>query len=262
MKYLSVAEARPMSGLRLALTVQTPGPWGLVARALFDIRKVPYVPVRQDVGAANEELVAWTGRRNAPVAVYNDEPAVDGWLEIVNLAERLGSGPSLTPDDPVERALAAGFSAEICGHNGFGWARRLNMRPPGAAPAKPQAPDPQSPQAQMMRAYGMHDGAAEAADARIAGILKALSAQLHRQREAGSAYLVGDRLSSCDVHWACFSILVAPLPPQDCFAAEQILEMFSNKSEAVAAALDPILIEHRDHVWREHIGLPIDYLPD
>jgi glutathione S-transferase len=257
MKYLSVAEARGMSGLRLALTVQTPGPWGLAARALFDVRKVPYVPVRQDVGAPNEDLVAWTGRRNAPVAVYDEEPAVDGWLEILNLAEQLGSGPSLMPDDPVDRALAVGFSAEICGHDGFGWARRLNMQPPGAP-----TPDPASPHARMMRGYGMREGAVEQSDARIAGILKGLSAQLHRQRAAGSAYLVGDRLSGCDVHWACFSILVEPLPVEDCFAAEQMLTLFAAKSQAVASALDPILVEHRDHVWREHIGLPVDYLPD
>jgi glutathione S-transferase len=257
MRYLSVAEARAMSGLRLALTVQTPGPWGLAARALFDIRQVPYVPVRQDVGAPNDDLVAWTGRRNAPVAVYNDEPAVDGWLEILNLAERLGSGPSLFPDDPVDRALAVGFSAEICGHNGFGWARRLNMQPP-AAPK----PEPDSPQAQMMRAYGMRERAVEESEARIAGILEGLSTQLRRQRQAGSAYLVGHRLSGCDVHWACFSILLEPLPPSDCFASEQMLALFSAKSEAVAAALDPILIEHRDHIWKEHIGLPVDYLPD
>jgi len=257
MEYALVAEARKMSGLRLVLTVQSPGPWGLAARALFDIRKVPYVPVRQDVGAANAELVAWTGRRNAPVAVYEDEPAVDGWLEILNLAERLGSGPSLFPDDPIDRALAVGFSAEICGHEGFGWARRLNMQPPGAP-----AQDPASPHGQMMRAYGLRAGAAEQSDARIVGILNGLAAQLHRQREAGSHYLVGDRLSGCDVHWACFSILLEPLGVEDCFAAEQMLAMFSAKSDAVAAALDPILIEHRERIWREHIGLPVDYLPE
>ena len=257
MRYLSVAEARAMSGLRLALTVQTPGPWGLAARALFDIRKVPYVPVRQDVGAPNEELVAWTGRRNAPVAVHDDEPAVDGWLEILNLAERLGSGPSLMPDDPLDRALAIGLSAEICGQNGFGWARRLSMQPPGAP-----APDPDSPHGQMMRAYGLREGAVAESDARVAGILRALAAQLHRQREKGSSWLVGDRLSGCDVHWACFSILVEPLPVEDCFASEQMVAMFLAKSEAVAASLDPVLIEHRDRIWRDLIGLPVDYLPE
>ena len=67
MEYIAVAEAREMSGLRLVLGVGTPGPWSISARALFDIRKVPFVPVRQELGGANEELVAWTGRRNAPV---------------------------------------------------------------------------------------------------------------------------------------------------------------------------------------------------
>ncbi|MCX7864271.1 MAG: hypothetical protein N2423_04415 [Novosphingobium sp.] len=257
MKYLSVAEARVMSGLRLALTVQTPGPRVLAARALFDIRKVPYIPVRQDAGAPNEDLVAWTGRRNAPVAVYNDEPPVDGWLEILNLAERLGSGPSLMPDDPLDRALAIGLSAEICGHNGFGWARRLGLQPKGAP-----LPDPDSPHGRMMRAYGLREDALAEADPRIAGILRGLATQLHRQRQRGSSYLVGDRLSGCDVHWACFSILVEPLAVEDCPVDERLLAMFSAKSEMVAAALDPILIEHRDRIWREHIGLPVDYLPD
>jgi hypothetical protein len=30
----------------------------------------------------------------------------------------------------------------------------------------------------------------------------------------------------------------------------------------IAAALDPVLIEHRDMMLREHIGLPLDFLSD
>ena len=127
MDYISVGQARGMGGLRLVLGMGTPGPWSISARALFDIRKVPFVPVGQELMGANEELVAWTGRRNAPVAVYDNEPAVDGWLEIMVLAERLGSGPSLCPDNPIERALAVGFSAEICGRGGFGFRLGLHF---------------------------------------------------------------------------------------------------------------------------------------
>lgn len=261
-KYLSVAEARPMNGLRLALTVQTPGPWGISARALFDLRRVPFVPVRQDVMAPNEELVAWTGRRNAPVAIYNDEPAVDGWLEIMNMAERLGSGPSLYPDDPVDRALAVGFSAEICGQGGFGWARRLAMQPPGEVEAEDDTADKDAISAQIKGQYGMRPGVLSESEQRVIGILNGLSAQLHRQRKAGSPYLVGDRLSACDVHWACFSMLIAPLAREDCPMEDYLHTIFATMSEPTRAALDPILIEHRDLVWRDHIGLPLDYLPD
>jgi glutathione S-transferase len=254
MDYLSVAEARAMGGVRLALGMGTPGPWSISARALFDIRKVPFVPVGQQLGGANEELVAWTGRRNSPVAVYEDEPAVDGWLEIAVLAERLGSGPSLFPDDPLDRALAVGFSAEICGQGGFGWSRRLSMM--GGAP--PPA-DPNSSQGVIARQYGMRPDDVRDASARVIGILHGLSTQLHRQRAAGSIYLVGGRLSTCDVHWACFSLLIQRLAPEQCPMSAHLGDLFANMPPEMRAAIDPILIEHRDRIWERHIGLPLDY---
>jgi len=251
MEYISVTEARGMTGLRLVLSVGTPGPWGIAARALFDIRGVSFVPVRQDLMQANEELVAWTGRRNAPVAVFEEEPAVDGWLEIAVLAERLGSGPPLFPDDPVERALAVGFSAEICGHGGFGWSRRLTMAsgaPAGAAPPS-----------EVFRGYGLREGGVPEAGPRVIGILHGLSMQLHKQRQAGSDYLVGERLSLCDVHWACFSQLIAPLSPADCAIPDHMRTMFASMPPEMQAAVDPILIEHRDRIWQRYIGLPLVY---
>lgn len=253
MHYLAVAEAREKRGLRLALGMGTPGPWSISARALFDIRKVPYVAVGQQMGGANEDLVAWTGRRNAPVAVYEDEPAVDGWLEIALLAERLGTGSSLFPDDPVERALAVGFSAEICGQGGFGWSRRVSMM--GAAPA----PEPDSPQALIVRQYGIATDVADAALVRVIGILNGLCAQLHHQRAAGSDYLVGNRLSACDVYWACFSMLIQRLAPEHCALPPHLQNLFATMPPEMRAAIDPILIEHRDRVWERHIGLPLDY---
>lgn len=261
MEYLSVAQARELPGLRLVLSTGTPGPWGIAARALFTICQVPFVPVAQEIMGANAELVAWTGRRNAPVAVYGDEPAVDGWLDIVNLAERLGSGPSLWPEDPLDRALAAGFSAEICGPGGFGWSRRLAMNS-NSARSPTAGGEGQSGEGLtgMMRAYGLRPDAVEAAPARVIGILTALARQLHRQRAAGSDYLVGDRLAACDVHWACFSQLVAPLSPAQCPVMPKALgAMFAAMPDAMRAALDPILIDHRERVWERHIGLPLDY---
>ena len=79
---------------------------------MFDVRKVPYVPVLQVVMDDNAELVEWTGRRNAPVAVYNDEPAEDGWLEITYMAERYGSGPSLFPE-PLDTSHHAPPSVDL-----------------------------------------------------------------------------------------------------------------------------------------------------
>ena len=73
MDYVEPAAARKMDGLRLALTAQAPAPYSLSARAILDHHGVAYVPVLQVGGGSNEDLLAWTGHRNAPVAVYNDE---------------------------------------------------------------------------------------------------------------------------------------------------------------------------------------------
>jgi glutathione S-transferase len=255
MEYLTVAQAREMGGLRLVLSTGSPGPWGISARALFDVRGVPFTPVRQEIMQPNEELVAWTGRRNAPVAVYEDEPAVDNWLDIAMLAERLGTGPSLFPDDPIDRALAVGFSAEICGAGGFGWSRRLTMTAPDSLVPENQP----SVHNQVMQGYGMRADALRQAPARIVGILNGLVKQLRRQSDARSDYLVGKRLGACDLHWACFSTLVAPLAPEHCAMPDYLRAMFTNVPDEIRNALDPILIGHRDRIWERHIGLPLEY---
>lgn len=257
MHYLSVAEARGLKGLRLVLSAGVPGPWGIAAKAIFKARNVPFVPVRQDIMQPNEELVAWTGRRNAPIAVYDDEPGLDNWLDIVMLAERLGSGPSLLPDDPVDEALALGISAQVCGHGGYGWSRRLGMARPDTDPL-PE--DQRARRDAMMSAYGA--GAADmvsAAPQRIIKILHGLAQQLHRQREAGSDYLVGDRLSACDIHWAAFSQMAQPLTLEECPFPPGMREMYDHMPPEVRAACDPILIEHRDRIFARHIGLPLEF---
>ena len=127
MNYIEPAAAREMDGLRLALTAHAPAPYGMSARAILDHHGVAYVPVLQVGGGRNEDLVAWTGHRNAPVAMYNDEAPRVGWLEILYLAERLGAGPSLIPSDIDDRLLMVGLSNELIGENSFIWNLRLVM---------------------------------------------------------------------------------------------------------------------------------------
>jgi len=248
--YLSVAEARDLPGLRLVLSANVPGPWGESAKAVFRARNVPFVPVRQEVLQPNEELVAWTGIRNAPVAVYNDEPPQTGWLEIVLMAERLGSGPSLLPDDPLDRALAMGISSEICSPGGLGWTRRLEMMLPH---------DNESWTDNIRRGYGLSREAVDQAPDRIAAILKGLSKQLRLQRERGLEYLVGSRLSACDIHWACFSYMVASLSEANCPMPATMRRLYDAVSDHTRAVLDPELVRHRDMVLERHVGLPLSF---
>ena len=88
LSYVAVEEARGLKGLRLVLTQGIPAPWGMAARVLYEIKKIPFVAVIQQAGAANEALIAWTGHNSAPVAMYDDErPRAIWW------AGR-GKGPS------------------------------------------------------------------------------------------------------------------------------------------------------------------------
>ena len=95
MKYVGAADARNMPGLRLALTVGLPGPWGESAKKIFEYKGISYVPVAQYASGANEDLVAWTGHRNVPVAVWEGEPGRANYLDIVALAERLEPEPTI-----------------------------------------------------------------------------------------------------------------------------------------------------------------------
>jgi glutathione S-transferase len=253
MDYISVAEARDKPGLRLALSAGTPGPWGEAAKAVLKLRNVPFTPVRQHLMQANEDLVEWTGFRNAPVAIYNDEPGVAGWVEILMLAERLGSGPSLLPEDELERIMALGICTEICSPGGFGWERRLTMM--GSGPSLRKGGPPEF----MTKAYGVREGVGEQATARVIAILQGLSRQLARQRAAGSEYLVGDRLTAADLYWACFAILIEPLPNVACPMSPELRAVYGNISPQIAAAADPLLLVHRDMVWQRHIGLPMEF---
>lgn len=253
MKYLSVAEARNLPGMRLVLTAHVPGPWGESAKAIFRARQVPFVAVEQVPMASNDELRAWTGGvRNAPIAMLDEDPPVTNWLDLLMLAERLGAGPSLLPQRAADRALALGLSAEICAPGGIGWSRRLILFEVNYTERSPDV-------RVMLQQYGYTPGCGSAARSRLVDILSMLTERLRRQKHDGSDYLVADRLTACDLHWACFSQMLAPLPPADCPMPAWLYEKYGTIDPVVAAALDPLLIEHRNRIYQRHIGLPLDF---
>ena len=258
-RYLDPAEARGLPGLRLVLTAGVPGPWGEAAKSIFHVKKIPYTRVRQDGGQPNEELVAWTGQANAPQAVLDDQPARTGWAEILLLAERMAPTPALLPADPRLRALALGLSFEICGEDGLGWCRRLQMLAP--LMRLPEG-DPNPVRAigeRLATRYGYNEARAAAANGRIVSILELFSNQLAAQREAGSDYLVGHALSAVDIYWATFAAMLEPLPPELCPMPEAMRGQYASLTPEIASALDPALLAHRDRIYQEHLELPLDF---
>jgi len=113
----------------------------------------------------------------------------------------------------------------------------------------------------MAERYSYRDDAAQAAPGEVARILEFLGRTLERQQQAGSRYLVGDSLSAADLYWAAFSNIVSPMPPGQCPMPDFIRTAYAAIGPVVESALNPLLLAHRDFVWAEHIGLPMDFLP-
>jgi glutathione S-transferase len=257
--WVPIEEARGLPGLRLVITAGVPGPWGEAAKALFQVKRIPYARVPQQMGAANEELVAWTGHDNAPQAVFGEEPARTLWMQIIFLAERLAPEPALVPADPALRAQMFGLIHELAGENGLGWCRRLMLLAPTLAlPTSALAEDhPVRVQVTTLgRKYGYSQAAAAAAPARVEGILRLFSEQLAAQQRRGSAFLLGERLSALDLYWAGFAGLISPLPEPQCAMPAMLRPLYELGGPA-RAACSPELLAHRDRVYREHLELPI-----
>lgn len=253
MEYLSVEEARGQPGLRLALTRGVPGPWSEAAKAMFTFRSIDYLPVQQLAGDPNSDLVNWTGHRNAPVALYNDEPPRVRWLELLDLAERLGSGESLVPADPEQRMFMVGLINEIAGETGLAWNARILM-----FHASIQALGPDAAKNPMYSEYRYDAAALESSVSKIEEFLSFLASHIKAQREQQSHFLVGKRFSAADIYWAYFSNMLETLPQEQCSVSDGVRGMWGVMAKSIAR-YDPIIIEQRDRIFAEHLVLPLEF---
>jgi len=251
-EWTPASKAKDLAGLRVVLAKGVWAVWSECTKNILAYKKLPYAAVPQRPFETNEDIVAWTGVRNQPQVIFESDPVRTGWLEILNLTERLAPERALLPKDSSDRATVVGLSNELCGEWGLGWCKRLQWVDPNTASGLV---------AEVMRAeYGMKDLALrEAATLRMADIVATLAARLKDQHARGSRYFVGDRLTAIDIYWSCFSNLVRPLPHELCPMSPEIRASFSQPGEPVEKALDPILIDHRNFVYRTYLPLPIDF---
>jgi glutathione S-transferase len=253
-EYVSVDEAIKASGLRMVVVSAVPSPWGEGAKGILHIKRIPWVAVR--LAYDDEALKTWTGGvRSGPIAFYEGEKPRSGWNEIVLLAERLEPAPSLLPADAAERALAFGLMHELCGEGGLGWSRRLQLIHAGLQSA---GGFHERVAKYLGKKYGYHGPeVGEAAGARVIELLEMLSARLKAQRLAGSLFYVGNRVTALDVYGATFAAMFRPLPQDQCAMDPGTRAAFETLDAATEAALDPILFEHRDMMYAEHLELPL-----
>ena len=256
-EYVSVAEARKQSGMRMVLGQGIPGPWAEGIRGILDVKKIPYTRGLFEIGSDHADLIAWPAQASAPAIAWNDELPKSNWAEQLYLAERIQPEPALIPANQADRIKMFGYASELCGMHGFGWSRRLMMVHQGLS--TPDLPEEQRAFFQAFGAkYGYSPEAAEAAPARVIEILNALSSLLEEQQAQGSRYFIGKTLSALDIYWAGFSHLIEPLPPDECPMLEDFRPLYQNHHPDVAAAATPTLMDHRHYIYAEHLGLPMD----
>ena len=251
-QYVSVEEAIKRPGLRMVVVGNVPSPWGEAAKGILHIKAIEWVAVR--LVYDSEPLKAWAGKRSGPVAIYDNERPRSGWKEILLLAERLAPAPSLLPTDPAEHALMFGLAQEICGEGGLGWSRRLQLVHGGLQNAGGFS---ERVSKYLGKKYGYSPEAGAAAGARVVELLGMLTARLKAQNRAGSRYYVGNSLTAVDVYGATFTAMFAPLPPEQCKMEGGTRAAFEIRDAQTEAALDPVLLAHRDMMYAESLELPL-----
>lgn len=254
--FIDLKQAMEMPGLRLVLISTTPSPWGEAVKGFFHVKKIDYIPVRHPIGKDQALLRQWTAQESAPVAVYNDERPRSTWPEQLYLAERLNPDPPLIPSALADRVRMFGWCNELAGENGLGWSRRELIF--GSTLSGAKADDPRLAQMRAMaRKYNYSAQSAQLASRRVIENLRGLGELIAEQKERGRNFLIGERLSALDIMWAAFAVLIKPLPEELCPLSAAMRANFTNTDPAIDAATSPLLMEHRDFIYRQYLELPL-----
>lgn len=250
MQYVDLDQVIQADGLRIVLVRGFPSPWGQAAKAMMEYKNLDFMVGAQQARGDNQELVAWAGTNSGPVVAWNDEPPLNRWNDILLLLERIAPDKPLVPEDPGARIELFGLAHEICGELGFGWNRRLQ----GIHIGVQAGTDAGS----FGNKYGYNEiDGARAADRAIA-FMGHLSNILKAQAARGSDYILGESVTAVDFYWAAFSNLVAIQPPEECPLDPAIRTRFEKVTPDIAAAVDPILLKHRDRIMHSFFKIPME----
>jgi glutathione S-transferase len=254
MRFVDLEEARAASGLRVVVAAGIPSPWSQAALGAFDMKGLDYLAVR--FRRADEDVKAWTGSRNAPAVLYEDEPVRPGWAEIHALAERLGGRVSLVPDEDDARLRMFGLSHEILGEGGLGWSLRLVLIHLGLTTDGQQGwPRPLAEY--LAPRYGYAPERVDAARARVRRVLALLDATLAESRARGHDYLLGATPTAIDLHCAVGLAPLAPMPETECPMAPPVRRAFEAFDDELRACVTEALLEHRARMFARHLVLPV-----
>jgi glutathione S-transferase len=245
--FVDLDSARATKGLRLVVAAGIPSPWSEAAKGIFRVKRVPFVAVR--LGTFDGEVKKWTRSRNAPAAMYEDEPARTGWADILELAERLAPEPSLVPAAPAERVRMFGLSHEVMGEGGLLWSGRLVTIAEGLATDGARGFPPMVGHYLGAR-YGFTPERVAVARARAAESIALLSEAL-----GDRPYYFGEFVTALDVYSAAAMNILDPLPEDQCAILPPIRAAFESMKDLLA--VPPALVAHRARMYERHLELPI-----
>jgi glutathione S-transferase len=229
-----------------------PSPWGEAAKGILHVKQLDWIAVR--LAYDDAALKQWAGELSGPVLMVDDEPARSGWEQILHRLEALAPQPALLPAEPAAREQVLGISRLLCDENGLAWSRRLQLVHLGLGE---RGGFSQRIAGYLAAKYGYQAERGETNALTVAELLANLARRLHVQQQAGSPYYVGDRMSAADIYSAACMSVLRPLPHEQCEMHAATRAVFETRDERTDAALDPILLQHRDRMYAEHLPLPL-----
>jgi glutathione S-transferase len=250
---ISAAAAAQADGVRLVVVPAIPSPWTEAVKGLLHLRGIPWQGVYLDRN--DPAVAAFSGTHNAPVLVYNREAGISGWFDILQFCENHGTGEPLLPADEDARAAVLDWCRLLADPGGLGWYRRLQAVALGMAQ---QAGGFPQPVAQYLAAkYGYDEQQVGGYEGEVISRLAQLAQQLRQQQARGVPYLCGDSLSAADIYSACFLAYLKPLDESLCAMNPVVRQVFESLTPGVAAALDNVIVGHRDYIYQHYLQLPV-----
>ena len=256
--YVSVKEARSMSGMRAVLP-PAPGPWAESIKGILYVKKIPFTRALHEVGTASLDLKEWTAQTSSPVLAWNDERPRTIWNDQLYLVERIAPYPRLIPEAIEDRALMFGMANELMAETGLVWSLRvlaihrgqtyLNLNEKARAMVDFLADKYQ---------HGVPNEA-ERASMRAAEVIGAFALRLEQQHSNGKRFLIGNALTALDIYWAASAAMIQPLPPELCDMPRWLRTTYTANDPRVVAAVRPSLLKHREFIYREYLQLPLDF---
>lgn len=251
MRAIGITEAKTRSGLRLVSRPGVPTPWAEAAKAIFHVKGLEFARVHEGPDERGAQL-EWTGEAGAPVVAYDNEPVRTGWDEILWLAERLSSDPSLLPREATARVQVLGLAHEICGELGLGWSLRLMMIDRSINQAGEPGVFPVKIANYLAGKYGYRPDSIALARARVRDVLASLAEHLADRR-----YIVGASLTAVDLYWAAFGNMFGLLTPDELPAADMVRNAWRGVGDLMIGDVPETLRAHHRYVYETYLELPV-----